>query len=71
MDVFVRDRKAGVTTRVSVASDGTQSNNPSYVCSISGDGKYVAFTSWANNLVPDDENPLQEDIFLHESKNGN
>jgi dipeptidyl aminopeptidase/acylaminoacyl peptidase len=71
MDVFVRDLNAGVTTRVSVASDGTQSNNPSYVCSISGDGKYVVFKSWANNLVPSYENSLQEDIFLHENKNGN
>ncbi len=40
-DVFVRDMATGVTTRVSVASDGTQANSASERGAISGDGRYV------------------------------
>ena len=35
--------RAGVTTRVSVASDGTQGGNGSHEPSVSADGRYVAF----------------------------
>ena len=41
----------GNTTRVSVASDGTQANGGSFTPSISADGRYVAFHSDATNLV--------------------
>jgi len=51
-DVFVRDRVRGTTTRVSVATDGTQANNVSDAPAISGDGRYVAFLSMASNLAP-------------------
>jgi len=64
-DIFVRDRKAGRTVRVSVASDGTQSDGDSSWPSISADGRRVAFTSKAANLVPDDTNGV-EDVFVHE-----
>jgi hypothetical protein len=49
-DAFVRDRLAGITERVSVASDGTQGNDISEVPSISSDGGYVVFWSDATNL---------------------
>ena len=70
VDVFVYDRQTGVTERVSLASDGTQGNSESIYPSISGDGRYVAFTSSASNLVPWDTNgggdPLVGiDIFIH------
>ncbi|MFJ5695519.1 TolB family protein [Arthrobacter sp. NPDC093125] len=57
-DVFVHDRVAGSTERVSVASDGTQTDifNESYIPEISSDGRYVSFESRANNLVPGDTN---------------
>jgi hypothetical protein len=64
-DVFVHDRVTGLTTRVSVASDGTQANDGSYGPSISGDGRYVAFSSMASNLVPGDMNE-QYDVFVHD-----
>jgi len=51
VDVFVRDRQTRETSRVSVASSGTQANNDSFEAVISGDGRYVAFSSWATNLV--------------------
>ncbi len=68
-DIFVRDRQTGTTERVSVASDGTQANNGSYSSSISADGRYVAFASWANNLVPDDTNE-RPDIFVRDRQTG-
>jgi Tol biopolymer transport system component len=69
VDVFVHDRQSGQTTRVSVASDGTQGNSGSYYGSynpsISADGRYVAFHSHASNLVSGDTNGIA-DIFVHE-----
>src|SRR5262245_18763724 len=50
-DVFVRDRQTGQTTRVSVASGGSQANGPSRLPKISADGRFVVFLSEASNLV--------------------
>lgn len=81
-DVFVHDRQTGDTTRVSVASDGTQGNGPSWWTSISGDGRYVAFTSGASTLVTDDTKVFCDadndgvyvdncaDIFVHDRETG-
>ena len=62
-DVFVHDRQTGETTRISVASDGTRGNMFSEYCSISADSRYVAFESWASNLVPGDTNGTY-DVFV-------
>jgi len=51
-DVFVRDMVANVTTRVSVASKGAQSNSRSANAMISADGRTVVFASNATNLDP-------------------
>jgi Tol biopolymer transport system component len=64
-DVFVHDRQTGQTTRVSVASNGAQATEWSADPSISADGRYVAFYSWAANLVAGDTNGLP-DIFRHD-----
>ena len=42
-DVFVHDRQTGMTERVSVASDGTEGNERSWLSALSADGRYVAF----------------------------
>lgn len=63
-DIFVLDRDTGTVERVSVASDGTQSNGFSHAPSISGDGNVVAFMSEATNLVSGDSNGLK-DVFVH------
>ena len=68
-DIFVHDRQTGQTTRVSVASDGTQGNNVSFYPSISADGRYVAFYSDASNLVPDGTNGAK-DVFVHDRQTG-
>jgi hypothetical protein len=70
-DVFVRDQVAGTTTRVSVASDGTQGNGTSGSggSAISANGRYVAFVSYASNLVPGDTNG-SPDVFVHDLVTG-
>ena len=67
-DIFVRDRTLGVTQRVSVDSDGDQANGDSILPAISADGRFVAFSSEASNLVAGDTNN-QADIFVHDREN--
>jgi Tol biopolymer transport system component len=62
-DVFVYDRQASTTTRVSVATDGAEGNDRSLEPSISGDARYVAFHSYAKNLVEGDLND-KVDVFV-------
>ena len=62
-DIFVRDIKTGETQLISTSSGGVQANDDSYIPSISADGRYVAFLSYANNLVPGDTNKCV-DIFV-------
>ena len=60
IDVFVRDLVTGTVTRMSTTAAGAQVAAPSGVVgfngTISGDGRYVAFEDWSNNLVPGDTN---------------
>ena len=69
VDTFVHDRQTGSTQRVSVASDGRQGNKGSGSPSISTNGRYVAFASWASNLVSGDTNGYA-DIFVHDRQTG-
>lgn len=64
-DVFVHDRETGQTTRVSVASDGTETNGGSVLSSITPNGRFVGFTSRASNLVDGDSNN-KWDVFVHD-----
>src|SRR5438132_1108786 len=80
-DVFVHDRQTGTTERVSVASDGTESNaanvGPSLSAdgrfvaapALSADGRFVAFDSDAANLVAGDTNGAT-DVFVHDRQTG-
>ncbi|TVQ31480.1 MAG: hypothetical protein EA376_09390, partial [Phycisphaeraceae bacterium] len=53
LEAFVRDRLAGVTERVNVSYSGEQANGATWSApSISADGRFVAFDSAADNLVP-------------------
>ena len=65
VDVFVRDRQTGQTERVSVASSGAQATGSSFTTAISADGRHVAFSSSASNLVPADTN-FANDVFVHD-----
>ena len=68
-DVFVHDMVSGATTRVSVDSSGTQSNDESQNPSISDDDRYVAFFSTATNLVSGDTNNTW-DVFVRDRTSG-
>jgi hypothetical protein len=68
-DVFVHDRETHQTIRVSVATDGRQGLDSSGGPSLSADGRYIAFSSLASNLVNDDTNG-QEDVFVRERGDG-
>ena len=69
-DIFVRDTCFGAAeacapsiVRVSVRSDGLESDLFNEVGSLSADGHFVAFHSYASNLVPGDV-PWSDDVFL-------
>ena len=68
-DVFVRDRLNGTTELVSVDLGGVPGNSDSITPAISGDGRYVAFESFASNLVGGDTNQTG-DIFVRDRLNG-
>lgn len=64
-DLFVRDLVAGSNERVNVATSGAQGNAAAYGPVISGDGRYVAFTSLASSLTTGDTNG-KEDVFVRD-----
>jgi Tol biopolymer transport system component len=69
-DVFLRDRRTGSTTRISVSSSGAQANGDSFFPpAISADDRFVAFTSRATNLVRGDTND-SEDVFVRNLQTG-
>ncbi len=67
-DIFVHDRQAGETTRISVASDGTQANSHSIRPDITDDGRFIAFCSSATNLIPGDTNRYA--VYVHDRQIG-
>src|SRR5262245_10556821 len=60
-------RPRGDFDLASVSDDGAQGNNDSDRASISADGRYVAFASVADNLVPNDTN-FTSDVFVRDRK---
>lgn len=68
-DDHVRDLFTDELARVSVDSDGVQGNDSCYGLALSADGRYVAFSGYASNLVPGDVNGNQ-DVFLHDRLTG-
>ena len=68
-DVFVRDQQSGQITRVSVASNGAQADDESYDPALSADGRFVAFVSYATNLVLEDTNEW-DDVFVRDQQSG-
>ncbi len=68
-DVFVRDRLLGTTTRVSEVPGGGDASGESRYPSISEDGRWIAFSSDAPDLVTDDTNAAQ-DVFVYDRETG-
>jgi len=70
-DLFLRDRELGITTRVNVPPNGTEPSDP-FVLSrtaISSDGRYVAFGTDQNDLVPGDTSG-NRDVFVRDMLTG-
>jgi Tol biopolymer transport system component len=68
-DIFVYNIAARTTERVSVSSKGVEGNGTSVHHGVSFDGRYVAFSSEASNLVENDTNEVS-DIFVHDRSTG-
>lgn len=64
-DVFVRDRKRGLTHRISLNSDGGQTVGNSFTPDMSANGRFVSFTSTGSDLVPGDTD-LVADVFVRD-----
>ena len=68
-DVFVFDRQTSATTRASVDSNGVQADIESLTPVLSADGRFVAFATFADNLIPEDLNE-SSDVFLRDLQSG-
>lgn len=66
-DVFLHDRAAGSTIRVSVTTHGEEGDGDSYRPRMSLDGQVVAFESVAPRFTRSE--PLKSDVFVHD-RNG-
>jgi Tol biopolymer transport system component len=69
VDIFLRDRSAGTTERVTVGMRKAEPNGESSHPAISPDGRFVAFQSFADNLVPSDTN-FTSDVFRIDRQTG-
>jgi Tol biopolymer transport system component len=73
-DILVLDRQLGALTRASVNTAGVQANGGVSAATISDNGRYVVFTSDADNLDPNDVHvsPLFEawDVFVRDRQTG-
>lgn len=69
-DIFVFDRTDGSITRVSVGPMGVEANDASRAPVISGDGRFVAFTSDATNLLAVPDSNGIRDLFIHDLDTG-
>ena len=68
-DIFVRDLVNGATLLVSAGTNGASANGVSRSPVMTPDGRYVAFVSAANNLVPGDTNGIA-DVFVRDLQAG-
>lgn len=64
-DAFLRDQVAGITERVSLTNSGQQVNDNSGTPSVSADGRYIVFESFATNIVPNVV-PKTMNIFIRD-----
>ena len=67
-DVLVHDRQTGITERISKNSNGIQADSYSTNPDISGNGRYIAFTSYASNMMSADN--FFGNVFVHDRETG-
>lgn len=68
-DVYVRDRSGNTTMLANLSSDGNMGNGISLHPSFGFSDKFIAFTSFSDNLVVDDKNN-KSDVFLRNLYSG-
>ncbi len=68
-DIFIYDRTARATRRLSLAPDGRQADGDSYTPALSADGRFITFVSYAGNLAAGDTNQ-RADVFLANLEKG-
>ncbi len=64
-DIYMRDLVAGETTRVTVSVTGLNDDSRAEAPAISADGRYVAFSTYGENLIVDDDNG-RRDIYVRD-----
>lgn len=70
LDVFLRDRQLGTTTRVSLGNGGVQGDAYSAYATVSDDGRYIAFQSRADNLTSDSDAIGKDDVYRRDRTAG-
>lgn len=68
-DVFLYNPNGGTISRVSLGVGGVEGNDDSWDASVSANGRYIAFTSVAGNMHPDDRDG-DWDVYLHDRESG-
>ncbi|WP_157961358.1 M10 family metallopeptidase C-terminal domain-containing protein [Microvirga flavescens] len=63
-DIFIKDLLTGGISRVSIDANENQANGESLAAQLSPDGRYVTFISAATNLVGNDDNGNDYDLFM-------
>lgn len=68
--IFLRDRQKGETELVSKTTSGVEANDDAHVAAVSDDGRFVAWDSYASNLVSNDTQDITRDVFLRDRQLG-
>jgi Tol biopolymer transport system component len=69
-DIYRRDLATGTLTLLSTTSDGRKADASSSLPSVSGDGRFVSFASYATNLDPRAVQGWQLDIYVKDTAGG-
>jgi len=69
LQVFMHDMNSATTELISHNAANAGGNDHSFTASISGDGRFVAFSSFANDLVSGDNN-AKSDVYLKDLASG-
>ncbi|WP_158560948.1 fibronectin type III domain-containing protein [Paenibacillus contaminans] len=65
-DVFLYDRITDRIRLISKTAGGASANNLSFEPKISGDGRYIVFSSYADDLTADDDNGFVTDVYMYD-----
>lgn len=69
-DIFVWNSRNGVTTAVSTGPGEIETNAESFEPTISGDGRFIAYTSSASNITPGVEGTSTVNVYLKDMSSG-